>query len=563
MEHPPGKPGCRWTGRCQACRRTGKLLVVVTSSTADSNSTAFVATLKGVVSGASSELAPLFTEMPAERYDAELKRIGVKTHPTLILYRPGPRTIELLGSRSGFQTVRQALAWLDSNGVLKTKTAASLSAQTQAPTPPLPGRSEPKPESAQHDPELQKTGGQSPSGSEQHPYPTEQGYRPTPQPPAKVPMICPPPQPTYQPAPVTPVYTQAAPQPVVVSAPSPPVVFQPSAPTIVVGPTPQPNIVFANAPQSVPNVTIVNAGNAPQPGNAPQAQPPQLFLANAPQPQPPQAYAPQPQPPQAYAPQPTMAYAPQPQPMMAYAPQPQPMMAYAPQPQPMMAYAPQPQPAMGYAPQPTGNSPLLAAALLTNPRLTDRILGAIGEHLAQRKNPRIQMSSQPTIAQAPVASAATGYAPVLAPMPGMARATRLLPGGSAAVRASASAPTPAPALLLPAASDERSLSAERRCAVSSEIRDSGSSPFDALGSSRAHLRPLTGQATAFHAGGGLGRRRTHKRARDRCPGVSRTPVSVLPVDPESIKVRTDSEVNRGGALEPQRAAGFLLGLGGI
>jgi hypothetical protein len=89
------------------------------------------------------------------------------------------------------------------------------------------------------------------------------------------------------------------------------------------------------------------------------------------------------------------------------------------------------QPAMapvGNAPQ-VGQSPVLAAALLTNPRLWERLLGALGEHLAQKKNPRIQMGSAPTVANAPVAMAPsalspTGYAPVAQPammaMPAMA-----------------------------------------------------------------------------------------------------------------------------------------------
>ncbi len=87
---------------------------------------------------------------------------------------------------------------------------------------------------------------------------------------------------------------------------------------------------------------------------------------------------------------------------MMYAP-----VAMAPQP---MAYAP-----TAMAPQPTANapaqSPILAAALLTNPRLWERLLGALGEHLAQKKNPRIQMSNSPTIAQAPVAMAPVAGAP--------------------------------------------------------------------------------------------------------------------------------------------------------
>ena len=163
----------------------------------------------------------------------------------------------------------------------------------------------------------------------------------------------------------------------VVSPPQVPVVVQPQAPTIVVGPTPQPNIIFAAPAPSAPTISYMVQGNAPvanaPTGNAPQ----QIFMANAPQPA---AGAPQPM---AMAPQP-VAMAPQPMAPQPMAPQPmapQPM-AMAPQP---MAMAPQPMAMAPVGQAPTGQSPALLAAVLTNPSIFGRILGAIGEHLAQKK----------------------------------------------------------------------------------------------------------------------------------------------------------------------------------
>src|SRR5271157_3150383 len=161
-------------------------------------------------------------------------------------------------------------------------------------------------------------------------------------------------------------------------------------------------------PPSAPTLSYMVQGNAPT-ANAPTAYAPQqIFMANAPQPtaNAPQPVAMAPQPP-AMAPQPVqMAMAPQPQPV-AMAPQPQPV-AMAPQPQPV-AMAPQPQP-VAMAPQ-VGQSPALLAAVLTNPSLFNRLVGAFGEHLAQRRNPRIQMGQAPQIMQAPVGNAPVGNAP--------------------------------------------------------------------------------------------------------------------------------------------------------
>lgn len=113
---------------------------------------------------------------------------------------------------------------------------------------------------------------------------------------------------------------------------------------------------------------------------------------------------------------------------------------YAPQPtyaaQPYLAPQPTYTAAPTYAPQPA-QSPALLAAVLTNPNLIDRILGTIGEHFAQKKNPRISMAPAP-VGSAPFAASPTGYAaaptyaalaqPGMMAMPTMAAAPAAAPG---------------------------------------------------------------------------------------------------------------------------------------
>jgi hypothetical protein len=365
----------------QAVKQTGTPLVVIATSRAVPASAKLVASIKQTVASRPFGGTVLFVEMPAEVYGDRLKSLGIDSFPRAIVYRAGPKGLVAVGSRGEFTEGEQVISWLRILGLVSVR-------------PP-------------GDSGLVRTGGQAHYPTSQGPVPSGQNnIPPTPPPAPQPPPYIPQPVPAPPPSPVAPVYMQPAPQPLVVSAPSAPVVFQPSAPTIIVGPTPQPNIVFANAPASAPNISVMNSGNAPTAGNAP----PQLFLA--PQPS---GNAPTQPPPMAYAPQPP--------------PQPQPM-AYAPQPPQQPAYAP-----VAFAP--TGNSPALVTALLTNPRLWERLIGALGEHLAQKKNPRIQMGNAPVAqaptqygnaptvgaptagaptAYAPVAYAPSGYAPVAQPM---------------------------------------------------------------------------------------------------------------------------------------------------
>jgi hypothetical protein len=187
------------------------------------------------------------------------------------------------------------------------------------------------------------------------------GYQPAP-----TPMFLPAPAPT-----VVPTMAAPAPAPVVVSPPVAPVVVTPPAQTIVIGPAPPPNVIYA---------TTMAAAPAPT----------QLFLAPAPLPSGQQQ--------QAY---------------VAPAPQAQ---SDAAAPPTLLLAAPQPQAATGYylAPQGTAvQSPVgtaVATMILTNPALWDKALGLIGQCLAKRGQPKVEMASGSPLMLVPTTGA--GMAPL-------------------------------------------------------------------------------------------------------------------------------------------------------
>ena len=390
----------------QASRQTGKILVVVTSSGADPGSSGFVATLKEVVAVAATELAPIFTEMPLERYESELKRIGVTAHPTLILYRAGPQNIELVGSRSGFGNVRQAFAWLDTVGVLRTKDAPAIEL-----VPPLPDRPAPAPDrpfSSQADSSQDRARPARPrprTGADRGPSAAPVGSH------------------ALGPGPVshragrasfdaTPsaaegsaVYAsvlRASASAVLSSGPdrdprdgngvdtgrgfsSPGSRGHPAPGTDDRGGPDAPTQHHLRRRTSVRSDDLLHAsGRCPRRERSPADLHGQCAPADR------QCSA---------APAATRGDGP---PTATAAGG-----DGAPAAAPAMAMAPQPQP-VGNAPQ-QGQSPMLAA-VLTNPSLVNRLIGALGEHLAQRRNPRIQMGQAPQMMQAPMGNAPVGNA---------------------------------------------------------------------------------------------------------------------------------------------------------
>jgi hypothetical protein len=109
----------------------------------------------------------------------------------------------------------------------------------------------------------------------------------------------------------------------------------------------------------------------------------------------------------AMAPAPTQ-YAPV---AMAPAPTQYAPVAMAPAPTQYAPVAPAPTQFVPVAQAPVGQSPATAAVItLVAPRLFDRLLGAIGESLANRRNPRIQMGSAPALSPFPTTSG-LGFAP--------------------------------------------------------------------------------------------------------------------------------------------------------
>ncbi|WP_165252176.1 hypothetical protein [Paludisphaera soli] len=376
-----GGPAGIWTPLAQAVRETttqGVPSVVIITSRATPDSASLRRDLESSPQAESLARSVRLAEMPAEIYASQVAKLGVKSFPTVVVYREEGGKLRTVAAKAGLADARSLFAWLISLDPVEDKPSEVANGQA--------GPKDPKLAQASH-----FNDGPSPQA-----YATEQRV-PQPYAPPKQPPIAPPQPPVHipPPQPQQPVYQ--APPAQYVPAP-PPTYVQTQPPAMVVQQAPQ-QIFFAPTPP--PQVTVAMAppmyAPQPQPMQAPQPQP-NLFTQpmQAPQPQPMQA--PQPQPMQAPQPQPMQA--PQPQPMQA--PQPQPMQA--PQPQPM--FAPQPQPMQA----PVGQAPS-TAMVLQAPGLIDSLLGTIGENLARRKNPRIQMSPMPTLAQAPVANAPVAFAP--------------------------------------------------------------------------------------------------------------------------------------------------------
>lgn len=347
-------------------QETGTPTVVVVTSRAEEGSGKFWRTLSESQEIRSFGQAVQFAEMPAESYAAQVRRLGVKSYPMVIVYRRGAKGLETAGHQAGPMDTYFVLGWLSTLGL---KPEAE-----KGPAPAVASANAPVSDPAVTRTRLQIASGQA--------HPSEQAYQPPP----------PPPQPPYQPPPQyyqtphpQPVYQQPAmfapaPQPVVVPTASAPVVFQPQATQIVVGPTPPPVISFV---QQAPTPAFSFAAPAPAPSPAPAPQP-NLFAA-----------APVPSPAPAPAPAPAPSAAPV---FMMAAPAPAPAPAAAPT---QVAFAP-----IAQAPAP-------GVMVLKSPGLINSLIGTLGEHLAQKKNPRIQMASAPALSPAPVpAPSPLGQAPV-------------------------------------------------------------------------------------------------------------------------------------------------------
>jgi hypothetical protein len=231
------------------------------------------------------------------------------------------------------------------------------------------------------DPTVLRTGGgypstQTPSG--QAPPPPYVPQAPPPQSPPPMMYV---PQQQVQ---MAPTYAAPSPAPLVVAPPSQPVVVAQPPQTIMVAPAPPPNIVFSAPTQ--PTVMMAPVASAP-----PAAAPTNAFLAPS---------------------QPAAA----PVAMMAMAP------AAAP-----VAMAPAPAP-VAMAPQQVGQGPVTAAFMtLVAPTLLERLLGSIGQHFAQKGQPRLAMGQAPTMSNVAMAPTAMGAAPMAMMAPQAPPGYRLVP----------------------------------------------------------------------------------------------------------------------------------------
>jgi hypothetical protein len=362
-----------WTPLSRALNatiRTGTPTLVVVTSRTEPGSLQFcrALTYSREVGGLTGSLQ--FAEMASELYKDQVKTLGVRTFPTLIVYRRGGRGLEMVSFTSGLTEPHQVVDWLGSVGLVARETAPADAAILRA--------------------------GQGGAMASDQAYPSAQN--PQPSPPSKQPMG--PPPPPYVPPPYAPPPVQMAPPPQQYFAPYPapaPVYVQPPTPTMIVqqapqqiilAPAPPPQVTIAMAPSAAPTVSYAPVGGAPPAGNAP----PNLFTQPG-------------------------AAPPGAAPPVAMAPPMQPVYAQA----PPTANAP-----------PVGQGPIAATALamtLTNPSLINRLVGALGEHLAQKKNPRVQMAQAPAMAPAPTGGAPVAYAPIAQTPIGYAPVTVYPPTG--------------------------------------------------------------------------------------------------------------------------------------
>ena len=223
---PPVRAAARlaWTPLSQALNATigsGVPTLVVVTSRTDPGSLQFcrALTYSSEVAGLAGSLQ--VAEMASDLYKDQVKTLGVRTFPTLVLYRRGSRGLEVASYTSGLTDPRDVVRWIQSLGVQARVTAPADSA-------------------------VQRTAQHGAMASDQA-YPSAQ--YPQPAPPSKQPLM-PPPQPPYVPPAYTPPPVQMAPpQQYAVPYPAPaPVYVQPPTPTMVVQQAPQ-QIILAPAPR--------------------------------------------------------------------------------------------------------------------------------------------------------------------------------------------------------------------------------------------------------------------------------------------------------------------------
>jgi hypothetical protein len=383
-------------------RTNGQLTVVVVTATVLPDSQRLPGALAEILRTHPIGRSWQLTEVVAESSPALVKKLGVSRVPTVLVYRLGKDGFELAGHKSDSADADVVYGWL-----------CAVAAQERDKAAPT------------GDTAVTRTNHLYASGQGQ---PSPQMPAPAYAPPTYVPQ---PPQQYYQPqvAPVPfqvpPVVSAPAAPPTVIAPAAPSFVVQQQAPTLIMSPAPAPNIVFAPSAPAMPTITVMQPASAPVASAPTASNVPQLFLS-AP------AAAPA-------AAAPTFAMAPTAAPTFAMAPA-APTFAMAPT--SMVAAAPATQPVAAAPTANIGQGPFTTTVLTTiAPSLLDNLLGAIGEHFARKRQPRLQMAPAPVAqqyAQAPVALApapASNYVPA-----GYAQA----PGGQPGYLAYPASAPPAP-----------------------------------------------------------------------------------------------------------------------
>ncbi len=327
-----------WPQAVRTAEQTGRPIALVVTSRSNAASQEFRRALAAHAAVRSRVYPAQFTELSIEANPELARKLGITAVPTVLLYRRGASGLVLVARKSPPLEAATVVGWLAET----VKAAAHL------------------------DPEVVRTLGHktavvqaSPQQVVSQPQVVQQPQVVVQQP--QVPTTLP-----TTPTVSTPITgPQAA--PVVLQPSSAPVVIQPAPMNVVVGPAPAPVVTFVQGPSQAPQISLAAPAPATTQTN--------LFVAG----------------PQVSPQQPTVASSPQQQAQVAA-----PQVAQAPTAPPQTVQLVSTVQAAQPLVQAQGAPGVQTALLLQQPHLLNRMLAALGRHLAQKGNPRLVMNTTTT-----------------------------------------------------------------------------------------------------------------------------------------------------------------------
>ncbi len=237
--------------------RTGRPAVVVVTARSQPSSVALWDSLSRLVGSLTIGRSFSFAEMSQETYPDAVRRLGVKSFPTVVVYRRSAKGLEIVGHQVAPKDAAYVIGWLGALDISRS-TARTAPAHTSD------MKVDPEVVQTDHFHHAQPT----PQGAPQIPTYATQAPAPA------VPQTLVPLASSLQPQGV-PYVSGPASTPMVVSGGSQTVLFQQPAMNIVVAPAPPPSITFTTAAPSTPTVSLLQGTSAVA------SSPTQLFLQPA------------------------------------------------------------------------------------------------------------------------------------------------------------------------------------------------------------------------------------------------------------------------------------------